>query len=267
MVRIVSGLAHVLLAPLGVLAAGHAGAQAPVRQLEKLTYEEKDCGMGGCEVTRIVVRADGRVDYSYESPRVVRPPINIARTKVIPASQVQLLAKKVASARYFALRDRYGSSQRCPGHTDPGGRGIVTTIEADGRAKTIDHNHSCESAREAGGEAPSQLTELEQSIPQIVGTQQWQDEVKNLYQKKREQEQAARAAEAGPQFELGKALEREGKGTAAVAAYEKAALAGSCEASKRLGEIYGGGSLGVAKNDFSAQSWNAIAKLGGCVAK
>ena len=255
------------LTTLGLLAAGNLRAQAPLRQLEKLTYEEKSCGMLGCETTRIVVRADGRVDYSYGSPEVVRPRTTIARTKVIPASQVQLLARKIESAGYFSLRDRYGSAQRCLGNTDPGGRGIVTTIEADGRAKTIDHNYSCESAREAGGEAPSQLTELEQSIPQIVGTKPWEDEIRNLGTKNRQQEQAARAAAAAPQFELAKALERDGKGKAAVEAYTQAARAGSCEAARRLGDIYAKGSLGTAKDDYQALAWNTLARAGNCAAK
>ena len=267
MVRILS--AQLIVAAL-VLLAGNARAQTAsgtastaVRHLEKLTYQTKSCGMAGCSESRIVVHADGRVDY-WHGYGMAGPRTTITRTKVLAASQVQLLAKKVESAGYFGLGDRYGSSRPCLG-TDPVGRLIVTMIEADRRSKTIEHNYSCESALRGVEPAPSQLTELERSIPQIVGTQQWEDEIKQLQQRKGEQERAARAAAAAPEFERAKALEREGKGEAAVKAYQEAARAGSCEAAKRLGEIYARGSVGVAKNETQALMWSNAARVGGCI--
>jgi TPR repeat protein len=59
-------------------------------------------------------------------------------------------------------------------------------------------------------------------------------------------------------------LDAEGKGAEAVDAYTRAARSGSCEAGRRLGEIYEQGLLGVSRDYGESLKWFSFARTLGC---
>ena len=65
---------------------------------------------------------------------------------------------------------------------------------------------------------------------------------------------------AGELYKQGEALEREGKGVAAVETYRKAAASGSGPAARRLAEIYGSGIHGVARDHDQSRMWRQMAR-------
>ena len=66
-------------------------------------------------------------------------------------------------------------------------------------------------------------------------------------------------------FQVAQGLEGEGKGKEAVRAYISAARGGSCDAAKRLGDIYDKGLIGVSRDYAEALKWYNFARtLGTC---
>ena len=81
------------------------------------------------------------------------------------------------------------------------------------------------------------------------------------------QRQPSGAATSGgaSSFQSAQALEGEGKGKDAVKAYISAARGGSCDAAKRLGDIYDKGLIGVSRDYAEALKWYNFARtLGTC---
>src|SRR5262249_15301956 len=70
---------------------------------------------------------------------------------------------------------------------------------------------------------------------------------------------------AASSFQVAQGLEGEGKGKEAVKAYISAARGGSCDAAKRLGDIYDKGLIGVSRDYAEALKWYNFARtLGTC---
>ena len=66
-------------------------------------------------------------------------------------------------------------------------------------------------------------------------------------------------------LQVAQSFEGEGKGKEAVKAYTSAARGGSCEAAKRLGEIYDKGQIGVSRDYAESLKWYNFARaLGTC---
>ncbi|HKU45849.1 MAG TPA: protein kinase [Burkholderiales bacterium] len=93
-------------------------------------------------------------------------------------------------------------------------------------------------------------------------------EAKAAAEKARKEAEAARQqapAPSGDGFKMAAALEGEGKGKEAVRAYIQAARGGSCDAAKRLGDIYDKGLIGVSRDYAESLRWYNFARtLGTC---
>jgi serine/threonine protein kinase len=78
-------------------------------------------------------------------------------------------------------------------------------------------------------------------------------------------QQARPQASGGDGFKVAEAFETEGKGKEAVRAYIQAARGGSCDAAKRLGEIYDKGLIGISRDYAESLRWYNFARtLGTC---
>ena len=83
--------------------------------------------------------------------------------------------------------------------------------------------------------------------------------------RQRQSPQPSGAAPGGASLQTAQALEGEGKGKDAVKAYISAARGGSCDAAKRLGDIYDKGLIGVSRDYAEALKWYNFARtLGTC---
>jgi len=130
---------------------------------------ERDAGRG----YEVSVRSDGTLVFkrlkSVWLPDVELPdPI---RTTVALEKISQLVAE-FDRIRYFSLKDRYAKVEDgCPAvWTDSAS--AVTSLTMDGKTKTIEHYYGCHA--DAGGPIyPEQLTDLEQTIDQILDTKRW----------------------------------------------------------------------------------------------
>jgi len=84
--------------------------------------------------------------------------------------------------------------------------------------------------------------------------------------RQRQQQQPSGGASGGAaSLQVAQGLEGEGKGKEAVKAYISAARGGSCDAAKRLGDIYDKGLIGVSRDYAEALKWYNFARtLGTC---
>ena len=71
-------------------------------------------------------------------------------------------------------------------------------------------------------------------------------------------------SKSGALLQTASALETDGKGAEAVKAYVHAARNGSCEAARRLGEIYDKGLLGKSRDYPESLKWYNAARVLGC---
>ena len=93
------------------------------------------------------------------------------------------------------------------------------------------------------------------------------DRLAALERDRQRQQQPATVSPAGgaASLQVAQGLEGEGKGKEAVKAYISAARGGSCDAAKRLGDIYDKGLIGVSRDYAEALKWYNFARtLGTC---
>jgi len=159
-----------LFAVLLVSLSSCFGAQR-VHHLEEITLERTRC-YGWCPAYRIVVFADGRVEY--EGREFVKATGRAVRQ--LSRLDLEKLVDEINRANYFNLRDRYAREEDgCPTvWTDS--PGAITSVRADGRLKTIRHYHGCQDddrSASAVSSYPRALTELEDQIDRIVKTEEW----------------------------------------------------------------------------------------------
>jgi serine/threonine-protein kinase len=75
---------------------------------------------------------------------------------------------------------------------------------------------------------------------------------------------APAAAGGGDAFKVAAAFDNEGKGKEAVRAYMQAARGGSCDAAKRLGDIYDKGLIGIPRDYAESLRWYNFGRTLGC---
>jgi TPR repeat protein len=120
-------------------------------------------------------------------------------------------------------------------------------------------------ARAAEPESARRIAELEK---QLEAAKKREAELQQALQRetearRRAEQKAGGASDAGALFEQALAKEREGDGQAAVKLYAQAARAGNGKAAKRLGEIYRHGIRGVPGDYSESMKWyNAARALG-----
>jgi Domain of unknown function (DUF6438) len=126
-----------------------------------VTLERGSC-YGTCPVYRVSLNGEGRVDFvgtrfvSHEG----------ADTSRVAPDQVGRLVDSLDAAGYFALADQYVPDSPACGRYATDAPTVTTSVRANGRSKTVRHDHGC-----AG--APAALAGMERLIDSVAGTARW----------------------------------------------------------------------------------------------
>jgi hypothetical protein len=141
----------------------------PADTLIKL--ERTEC-YGTCPVYTLTITADGTV--VYEGKRFVKSEGRIV-TSIAP-EQLREILSAIRKANYFSMKDRYASGEDgCEG-TWTDHPSVIISVKANGRSKTIHHDHGCEDKTDDEKSFhvyPQELYELENKIDEIVGSEKW----------------------------------------------------------------------------------------------
>lgn len=116
---------------------------------------------GTCPAYMLTVKANGKVDFFGQDFTEVK-----GQTEgEISEDKIKQLIEEFKQAKFFALDDNY-TSKNCATDNPT----VRTTLFINGKVKKIEHDRGCE--------APKELTDLENKIDEIVGTQKWIGEPK-----------------------------------------------------------------------------------------
>jgi len=145
-------------------------AAEPIKSFDRLTLERSAC-FGTCPVYRIVVFADGRVEY--EGKKFVKTVGK--QEKRLSSGEVSRLVAAIVAVDYLKLRDRYRSSEDgCPAvWTDH--PTVETSVQIGKTLKTVEHYYGCKEkdTDSPGATYPVGLEAFEDSVDQIVKTEEW----------------------------------------------------------------------------------------------
>ena len=147
-----------ILIAIIMIAAGCTWTKTPTpEELEdvKVTLERTEC-FGTCPVYKLTVYGDGRV--VYKGIRFVKV-AGIIKT-AIGEDKIKQLVSEFKRIDYFSLDSSYEGSNV----TDM--PSAITSYTVNGKTKTVRHYYGDFSA-------PKQLTQLENRIDEIVGSEQW----------------------------------------------------------------------------------------------
>jgi len=155
-----SGL--VLLAACAPRNAGSSAAESTESNKAPVITLERTACFGICPVYRLSVTAEGVV--SYEGKAHVR---NMGEASGrISSDRVEALLSEIDQAGYFSFASRYTASEPACGRYSTDSPSAVTSVQLQGRAKRIEHDHGC-------GAAPGALGLLERRIDEVLGSEQW----------------------------------------------------------------------------------------------
>ncbi|HQU85773.1 MAG TPA: DUF6438 domain-containing protein [Pyrinomonadaceae bacterium] len=136
----------------------------------QITLERTVC-YGRCPAYKLSVKADGTVLFE-----------GIDFTKVkgktegkISEEKLKQLVKAFQDADYFNLNGKY-DYENCNQMTDH--PSATTSIQMDGKTKTIGHYHGCKDGSNSFKDELVKLSRLEDKIDEIVETKRWIDEQK-----------------------------------------------------------------------------------------
>ena len=127
----------------------------------RVTLERGPC-FGTCPVYRVSLDGQGRVDFV--GTRFVRR--EGADSSRVAPEQVGRLVDSLDAAGYYALADQYVSDSPACGRYATDAPTVTTSVQSNGRTKTVRHDHGC-----AG--APAALTGMEGLIDSVAGTARW----------------------------------------------------------------------------------------------
>jgi hypothetical protein len=133
-----------------------------------ITLERTVC-FGTCPDYKIIIHGDGRL--VYEGRRFVKTVGAVEST--VTQEQLRQLVAEFEKADYFSLCDEYPSScDRCP--TDwTDNPSANTSIQINGKKKSIRHYYGCQEKSEHYAVYPQKLYQLESRIDEIVGSARW----------------------------------------------------------------------------------------------
>lgn len=168
-------LIHSNSQPQTVKAVSPVEQKAPADTL--ITLERTGC-YGFCPSYTLTIAADGTVVFnatSYwvgagEHSRLKKSGTIISK---VSQEQIQQLINAFEEANYFSLRDSYTETEDCPGGMSTDLPTAYTSIQINGRRKSISHYYGCMDKGEGTFGYPLQLSKLEFKIDEIVNTKQW----------------------------------------------------------------------------------------------
>jgi hypothetical protein len=120
-----------------------------------ITLERTPC-YGFCPVYKLTINGDGKVVYEGKDFVNIKSKVET----VISQDKIEQLVQEFKKTDYFSLNDDYTTL------TITDAPSVITSITLDEKTKTIEHYHGDFSA-------PEKLTELEDSIDEIVNSEQW----------------------------------------------------------------------------------------------
>ena len=139
--------------------------QKPIPPDALITLTRSEC-FGKCPDYTVSVTADGTV--TFEGRKFVKTK-GVAKDSVSLDAVRQLIAA-FEDAGFFSLRDSYPSDEdKCSYWTDH--PSVRISLRLNGKTKSIYHYHGC--VDEARRTYPAGLTELEDRIDEVLGTQGW----------------------------------------------------------------------------------------------
>ena len=151
-------IATTILIVLAIITTGCAQPQTPTPSDVKeviITLERTEC-FGSCPVYRLTILGDGTV--IYEGIRFAQ--VQGTNKTIISEDKIRQLVSEFQKIDYFSLRDSYEERNV----TDM--PSAITSLTINGNKKTVRHYHGDLST-------PTELTELEDKIDEIVNTNQW----------------------------------------------------------------------------------------------
>ena len=130
---------------------------------DSITLERTVC-FGTCPAYRVTISSDGTVTFEGRQYTKTKG----LATGHISANDFRKLVSEFEKIDYFSLPDRYApGTKECPRViTDM--PAANTSIRLKGRSKSVSHYHGCGNAG-----ALAKLTELENKIDEVAGTQKW----------------------------------------------------------------------------------------------
>ena len=165
---LLSGLACQGGAQPAVQKAATPGPAEAVPPDTVITLERTIC-YGMCPDYKITIYGDGRLIYEGRKFVKVEGTVNDTVTR----EQLGQLIAEFEKADYFSLRDSYRrSDDGCPTFwTD--NPSANTSIQLDGRRKSIAHYYGCQEEGEGYKVYPQKLYTLESRIDEIVNSARW----------------------------------------------------------------------------------------------
>jgi hypothetical protein len=154
-------LALTLLAGCGRRSSEVPTPEADSSTTTMVTLERGPC-FGTCPVYRVSLDGEGRVDF-VGTRFVSREGADTSR---VAPDQVGRLVDSLDAAGYFALADQYVPDSPACGRYATDAPTVTTSVQSNGRSKTVRHDHGC-----AG--APAALAGMERLIDSIAGTARW----------------------------------------------------------------------------------------------
>jgi hypothetical protein len=147
-----------------VLLACSRREQAPTVAPESgpaVTLERTPC-FGTCPVYSVAISRTGQVRFNGKH--------HVTHTgdaaDSIPAARVDSLLAELDAAGYFGFADDYVMSSPACGMYATDSPTVITTVNRNGKIKTIRHDRGCSAA-------PPELSQLEQRIDEVAGTGRW----------------------------------------------------------------------------------------------
>jgi hypothetical protein len=142
-------------------------AQQTIPEDTLITLERSTC-LGWCPDYKLTISADGAV--TFEGRQYVK--VKGLAKGSISLEDLCKLIKAFQAASYFSLHDKYATkNDGCPEvWTDY--PNVITSIRINGKSKSISHYHGCQD-NSGTSIYPKGLTDLENNIDQIVGTDKW----------------------------------------------------------------------------------------------
>jgi len=134
-----------------------------------ITLERTVC-YGRCPAYKLSIKSDGAVLFEGIDFTKVK---GKAEDK-ISSEKVSQLIKAFENADFYNLNGKY-DNQNCYQWTD--NPSATTSIQIDGKAKSIAHYQGCREGNDNFKKELSKLTELENKIDEIVETKRWVGEI------------------------------------------------------------------------------------------
>lgn len=146
-------------------------AVAAVPEDTVITLERTGC-YGRCPSYTLSIFSDGTVTY-YGQSRYGFTRVTGAARSWVSQEQLRQLLSEFERVRYFSLKDRYETvGDGCPTvATDS--PSAISSLQINGRKKTIRHYHGCIMKEREPEAFPRELTNLENRVDEITGSERW----------------------------------------------------------------------------------------------